>query len=228
MGLFGWFRRKPSVVLLNDKIWLTTAAKLDGVREAVRERVGQDAVIVIAAHFPASLRDVRKHLETAGLSVQPIEGRDGGKQHFELTRRGDSTIVAALAETLAGLTPPEAVGGEPFPVTFVVAERHPLRAKDDSFLPVAERLTPPGRIGFHLSLEDPVLRLFAGEWVGDVLRRLGMEEKEAIESRMIARRIRAAQKKIAKLAVLDRPADSAEEWVRLNCPELERLGERPV
>jgi len=222
MGLFGWFRRKPSVVLLNDKIWLTTAAKLNGVREAIRERVGQDAVVVVAAHFPASLREVRKHLETTGLSVSLAEGRDAGKQLFELVRRGDSRIVAALVETLAGLTPPEAVGGEPFRVRFVVGERHLLRTKDDAFLPFAERLTPPGRIGFHLSLEDPVLRLFAGDWVGDVLRRLGMQESDAVESRMIARRIRAAQNKIAKLAVLDRPADSAEEWVRLNCPELLR------
>ncbi|HKB36444.1 MAG TPA: hypothetical protein VKD72_08325 [Gemmataceae bacterium] len=222
MGLFGWFRRKPSVVLLNDKIWLTTAAKLNGVREAIRERVGQDAVVVVAAHFPASLREVRKHLETTGLSVSLAEGRDAGKQLFELARRGDTTIVAALVETLAGLTPPEAVGGEPFRVRFVVGERHLLRTKDDAFLPFAERLTPPGRIGFHLSLEDPVLRLFAGDWVGDVLRRLGMQESDAVESRMIARRIRAAQNKIAKLAVLDRPADSAEEWVRLNCPELLR------
>jgi hypothetical protein len=222
MGLFGWFRRKPSVVLLNDKIWLTTAAKLDGVREAVRERVGQDAVVVVAAHFPASLREARKHLEASDLNVSLAEGRDAGKQLFDMARRGDSTILAALVETLVGLTPPEAVGGEPFPVTFVVAERHLLRTKDDTFLPFAERLIPPGRIGFHLSLEDPVLRLFAGDWVGDVLRRLGMQESDAVESRMIARRIRAAQNKFAKLAVLDRPADSAEEWVRLNCPELLR------
>src|SRR5262245_35390566 len=140
MGLFGWFRRKPSVVLLNDKIWLTTAAKLDGVREAVRERVGQDAIVVVAAHFPASLCEARKHLETAGLSVPLAEGRDAGKQLIEMARRGDSTIVAALVETLAGLTPLEAIGGEPFPVTFVVAERHLLRTKDDAFLPFAELL----------------------------------------------------------------------------------------
>ena len=40
------------------------------------------------------------------------------------------------------------------------------------------------------------MRIFAGEWVADVLTRLGMEEGEAIESRMVIRRIEAAQKKV--------------------------------
>ena len=40
------------------------------------------------------------------------------------------------------------------------------------------------------------MRLFAGEWVGNVLTRLGMQEGEAIESRMVSRRIQAAQKKV--------------------------------
>src|SRR5262245_18595478 len=141
MGLFGWFRRKPSVVLLNDKIWLTTAAKLDGVREAVRERVGQDAVVVVAAHFPASLREVRKHLEAGGLNVQTAEGSDAGKQFFEAARRGEA--VVALVETLAGITPPDGPAAEPLPVTILVAERHLLRAKDDALFAFAEFLTPP-------------------------------------------------------------------------------------
>ena len=39
------------------------------------------------------------------------------------------------------------------------------------------------------------MRIFAGEWVANVLTRLGMEEGQAIESRMVSRRIEAAQKK---------------------------------
>ena len=40
------------------------------------------------------------------------------------------------------------------------------------------------------------MRIFAGEWVSNVLTRLGMEEGEAIESRMVSRRIPGAQKKV--------------------------------
>jgi preprotein translocase subunit SecA len=40
------------------------------------------------------------------------------------------------------------------------------------------------------------MRIFAGEWVKNVLTRLGMQEGEAIESRMVTRRVEAAQKKV--------------------------------
>src|SRR5207248_5406136 len=40
------------------------------------------------------------------------------------------------------------------------------------------------------------MRIFAGDWVANILTRLGMEEGEAIESGMVSRRIEAAQKKV--------------------------------
>ena len=54
----------------------------------------------------------------------------------------------------------------------------------------------PARRRFFLSLEDDLMRKFAGEWVSAVLTRLGMEEGEAIESKMVSRRIEGAQKKV--------------------------------
>src|SRR5204863_3232129 len=46
------------------------------------------------------------------------------------------------------------------------------------------------------SLQDDLMRIFAGEWVANMLQRLGMEEGEAIENRYVSRRIEAAQKKV--------------------------------
>src|SRR5207302_5501166 len=54
----------------------------------------------------------------------------------------------------------------------------------------------PGSSRFYLSLEDDLMRVFAGEWVSNVLQKLGMEEGQAIESGMVSRRITAAQKKV--------------------------------
>jgi hypothetical protein len=49
---------------------------------------------------------------------------------------------------------------------------------------------------------------------------MGMKEDQAIESRMVSRRVARAQRKIAAKASDDRPAASAAEWLRLNCPDL--------
>src|SRR5205823_3951937 len=60
----------------------------------------------------------------------------------------------------------------------------------------AGRQGDPGSGRFYLSLQDDLMRIFAGEWVAGVLQRLGMEQGQSIESKMVSRRIEAAQKKV--------------------------------
>jgi preprotein translocase subunit SecA len=75
-------------------------------------------------------------------------------------------------------------------------ERHDARRIDNQLRGRAGRQGDPGSSRFYLCLEDDLMRIFAGEWVSNLLARLGMEEGQAIESRMVSRRISAAQKKV--------------------------------
>jgi preprotein translocase subunit SecA len=75
-------------------------------------------------------------------------------------------------------------------------ERHEARRIDNQLRGRAGRQGDPGSSRFFLSLEDDLMRIFAGEWVSAMLSRLGMKEGEAIESGLVTRRITAAQKKI--------------------------------
>ena len=75
-------------------------------------------------------------------------------------------------------------------------ERHEARRIDNQFRGRAGRQGDPGSSRFYLSLEDDLMRIFAKEWVSNLLQRLGMEEGVPIESRMISRRIEAAQKAV--------------------------------
>ena len=75
-------------------------------------------------------------------------------------------------------------------------ERHEARRIDLQLRGRCGRQGDPGSSRFFLSLEDDLMRIFAGEWVKNVLTRLGMQEGEAIESRMVTRRVEAAQKKV--------------------------------
>jgi preprotein translocase subunit SecA len=75
-------------------------------------------------------------------------------------------------------------------------ERHESRRIDNQLRGRTGRQGDPGSSRFFLSLEDDLMRKFAGEWVANVLTRLGMEEGEAIESKMVSRRIEGAQKKV--------------------------------
>ncbi|MDZ7617675.1 MAG: SEC-C metal-binding domain-containing protein, partial [Patescibacteria group bacterium] len=75
-------------------------------------------------------------------------------------------------------------------------ERHEARRIDLQLRGRCGRQGDPGSSRFHLSLEDDLMRIFAGDWVKNILTRLGMQEGEAIESRMVSRRIEGAQKKV--------------------------------
>lgn len=78
----------------------------------------------------------------------------------------------------------------------VGSERHDARRIDLQLRGRSGRQGDPGSSHFFLSLEDDLMRKFAGEWVSAVLTRLGMQEGEAIESKMVSKRIEAAQKKV--------------------------------
>jgi len=75
-------------------------------------------------------------------------------------------------------------------------ERHEARRIDNQLRGRAGRQGDPGSSKFFLSLDDDLMRIFAGDWVKGILTRLGMEEGQAIESRMVSRRIEGAQKKV--------------------------------
>ena len=75
-------------------------------------------------------------------------------------------------------------------------ERHESRRIDNQLRGRAGRQGDPGSSRFYLSLEDDLMRIFAKEWVSTLLQRLGMEEGVPIESKMISRRIEAAQKAV--------------------------------
>ncbi len=75
-------------------------------------------------------------------------------------------------------------------------ERHDARRIDLQLRGRCGRQGDPGSSRFFLSLEDDLMRIFAGPWVKSILERLGMKDGEKIESRMVTRRIEAAQKKV--------------------------------
>ncbi len=75
-------------------------------------------------------------------------------------------------------------------------ERHESRRIDNQLRGRAGRQGDPGSSRFFLSLEDDLMRIFAGDKVKALMQRLGMEQGVAIESKMVSKRIAAAQKSV--------------------------------
>jgi hypothetical protein len=201
MGWFDWLKPKPTNVDVQpDVIWASDDAKLAGIRQEIEKASSRElppAAIIVVAHF----KKCREWLDGLG-------NRAGKYVPIRLCLAKD-----LAAETRSGITP---AGGQG--IDIIVAERHPHARYDEELLATAEALPFPCRLTYHLSFDDALLRVFSSQGTLDTLRRLGMKEDESIRSKMVARRLREAQRKVAKFAWGDVPAESAEKWFELNAP----------
>ncbi len=196
MGLFNWFTAKREPVF----VWLTRQAKLSGIGRCVAEALADakgPAAIFVTAHFQDTLNEL-----VEGIDVEQCEGR----------------VLLTKADALGAFSASQVAFDHTQPVLIIVAERHPLSVHDKAVSQFGSNLSSECQIVYHLSLEDPLMRPFAGEWVENVLRSLGMTEDQAIQSRMVERRLERALRRIEAEATGDQPADSAEEWLERNCP----------
>jgi preprotein translocase subunit SecA len=103
---------------------------------------------------------------------------------------------AALEEALR-ITEPEhgrvvALGG----LHIVGTERHEARRVDNQLRGRSGRQGDPGSSRFYLSLEDDLLRIFGSQRIQGIMERLGMQEGEPIEHKLVTRAIATAQKRV--------------------------------
>ncbi len=115
-----------------------------------------------------------------------------GNEYTVPTDAWAETLTRYKAQTDVEHDEVTAVGG----LHILGTERHESRRIDNQLRGRAGRQGDPGSSRFYLALEDDLMRIFAKEWVSNLLQRLGMEEGVPIESKLITRRIETAQKAV--------------------------------
>jgi preprotein translocase subunit SecA len=163
---------------------------------------GTDILLGGNSEFMARQDLVRKQqaraVSAAEGAISPVAGPGMVRfyytgQEFETTQAAWDAAIAAH-ESAAKVEHDKVIeaGG----LHILGTERHESRRVDNQLRGRAGRQGDPGSSRFFLSLEDDLMRIFAREWVSTLLQRLGMEEGVPIESRMISKRIEAAQKAV--------------------------------
>jgi preprotein translocase subunit SecA len=214
MGLFSWLFGRPSPVEQALRVWLGEPGHRAGVFRELDEHLAAGRRVLLVAQFPATLATFRAELDRRRIRHDLLPAGTSPAAAVGLLERGDSApVLLGLARELRPDQFPssEPTPGKPVPV--VVLEQHPLRAHDEEVVRFAEGFGRPARVVVHTHLDTPLMKMFAGDWVRGVLRQLGMKDDEAIGSKMVARRVRAAQDQIAGRVRWDADAESAEEWL---------------
>ena len=156
-------------------------------REAdIVAQAGRPGMITIATNMAGRGTDIvlGGNIEK---DVQAIEA-DESLSEAERTQR-----VAALREDWKKTHEQvKAAGG----LRIIATERHESRRIDNQLRGRSGRQGDPGSSRFYLSLEDPLMRIFAGDRVRAIMDRLKMPEGEAIEAGIVTRSIESAQRKV--------------------------------
>jgi preprotein translocase subunit SecA len=199
-----------------DKIWTDEARKLEGIRRDVEEARGEGLSVLVVAHFENVLSSVSKRLRECSIEFKTYASGDSSALCAGAGGGAAVSVWVVLASHL--LTSGYAVTPKAGEVSLrvLVAEHHPLLAKDEALLAALLRLPCRSRVTFHAALNDALLARVVGEGTMNLLKMLGHTDEECISHPVLSRAIRGVQEKIARRARGDLPTASAEDWFEYN------------
>ncbi|MFN5403704.1 MAG: preprotein translocase subunit SecA [Burkholderiales bacterium] len=156
-------------------------------REAdIIAQAGRPGMITIATNMAGRGTDIvlGGNIEK---DIQAVESDESLSQEQRQTQ-----VAAKRTEWLSVHEQVKALGG----LRIIATERHESRRIDNQLRGRSGRQGDPGSSRFYLSLDDPLMRIFAGDRVRAIMDRLKMPEGEAIEAGMVTRSIESAQRKV--------------------------------
>ena len=174
---------------------LLTTAKLPhqvlNAKQHAREadiiaQAGRPGMITIATNMAGRGTDIvlGGNIEK---DIQAVESDESLSQEQRQTQ-----VAAKRTEWLSVHEQVKSLGG----LRIIATERHESRRIDNQLRGRSGRQGDPGSSRFYLSLDDPLMRIFAGDRVRAIMDRLKMPEGEAIEAGMVTRSIESAQRKV--------------------------------
>ncbi|HZW60948.1 MAG TPA: preprotein translocase subunit SecA [Candidatus Babeliales bacterium] len=183
-----------------DLIFLTKNAKFKAIAEDVKQRheKGQPVLIgTIAIETSELLSDV---LKANNVPHEVLNAKQHAREAEIVAHAGQKGRVT-IATNMAGrgtdikLSKESVVEGGLY---ILGTERHESRRIDNQLRGRSGRQGDPGESRFYISLEDDLIRIFAGDTLKKNMQRFGMKEDEVIESKFVSRTIERSQEKVEK------------------------------
>jgi preprotein translocase subunit SecA len=182
----------------DDRIYRTRKEKYAALVDHIVEVHGRGQPVLVGTTSIEKNELVSDLLGKRGIGHEVLNAKNHAREAAIIARAGQPGAVT-IATNMAGrgtdilLGPGVAdLGG----LRVVGTERHEARRIDNQLRGRAGRQGDPGSSVFFLSLEDDLMRIFAKDWVGPMLQRLGMEEGEEIRSPLVTRMIAKVQRKM--------------------------------
>jgi len=186
---------------LNDLIYNTEREKLDAVAKKVQElhEKGQPVLIGTASIEKSEL--VHERLKKAKIPHNTLNAKNHANEAqiiMEAGKKGAVTVATNMAGRGVDIKITDEIkdlGG----LYILGTERHESRRIDNQLRGRSGRQGDPGVSQFYLSLDDNLLRIFGGEKIRNIMNKLGVQEGEFIDSKIVTRSVEKAQTKVENM-----------------------------
>ena len=181
-----------------DAIYKTKRAKYRAVGQAVEEIHKTGQPILIGTTSITQSEELSAILKKHGVPHNVLNAKYHEKE-AEIIKDAGQKGAVTIATNMAGRGTDIQLGEgvqELGGLYILGTERHESRRIDNQLRGRAGRQGDRGQSKFYLSLEDDLLRLFAADNIASIMDRLGMDENDPIEHKLITRSIERAQKKV--------------------------------
>ena len=185
----------------NDLIYKTQAEKFKAVIDEIKRSHEKGQPVLVGTASIERSEVLHEMLVKAKIPHSVLNAKNHEKEAQIIADAGVKGAVT-IATNMAGRgvdiridDEVRALGG----LYIIGTERHESRRIDNQLRGRAGRQGDPGMSRFYLSLEDNLLRIFGSDRIKAIMDRLGIDEGESIESRMVTRAVENAQKKVESL-----------------------------
>ncbi|MBD1223217.1 preprotein translocase subunit SecA [Virgibacillus halodenitrificans] len=181
-----------------DLIYKSMQGKFQAVVEEIKERyeAGQPVLVGTVAVETSEL--ISQLLKKAGVKHNVLNAKNHYREAEIIEnagQRGSVTIATNMAGRGTDIKLGEGVkelGG----LAVIGTERHESRRIDNQLRGRSGRQGDPGLTQFYLSMEDELMRRFGSDNLKNMMERLGMDDSQPIESKMVSRAVESAQKRV--------------------------------
>jgi len=190
---------KPMIrVDMPDVVFKTEAMKYKMVAEEIARRHAKGQPVLVGTTSIENSERLSDILKRKGIPHKVLNAKHHA-QEAEIVAKAGQRGAVTIATNMAGRGTDIVLGegvAELGGLHIIGTERHESRRIDNQLRGRAGRQGDPGSSQFFLSLEDDLMRRFGSDNIKAMMDRLGLEDDQPIESRMITRAIESAQKRV--------------------------------
>ncbi|CAH1192831.1 Protein translocase subunit SecA [Paenibacillus plantiphilus] len=181
-----------------DVVYKTENGKFKAVVEEILERHKKNQPVLVGTVSIENSERLSDMLKKRGVTHKVLNAKYHAEEAEIISRAGQEGSVT-IATNMAGRGT-DILLGDNVPTSgglhIIGTERHESRRIDNQLRGRAGRQGDPGSSQFYLSLEDELMRRFGSDNIMGMMERLGFDEDQPIESRLITRAIESAQKRV--------------------------------